>query len=84
MGVNLEDTIKNIFGFLERMYAHHLTNAEHADGDNEHLTQYRTYALRACLLCLVGTFIFVDKSVYQVDIVYLRYFIDFEWIHEYN
>lgn len=33
---------------------------------------------------LVGKSIFMDKSAYYVNMVYLRYFIDFERIHEYN
>lgn len=33
---------------------------------------------------LVDNSIFVDKSSYYVDVVYLRYFIDFKWVHEYN
>lgn len=34
--------------------------------------------MRAYLLYLVGTDIFVDKSTTYVDVVYLRYFEDFD------
>lgn len=40
--------------------------------------------MRAYLLYLVGTTIFVDKSVTYTIIVYLWYFKNFDWIHEYN
>lgn len=36
------------------------------------------------MLYLVGTFIFMDKSVTYTDVDYLWYFVDFEGIHEYN
>lgn len=42
------------------------------------------YVMRAYLLYLVGTTIFVDKSATYVDVFYLRYFEDFKQIHEYN
>lgn len=38
--------------------------------------------MKAYLLYLVGTVIFMDKIVTYVDIVYLRYFEDFEQIHD--
>ena len=40
--------------------------------------------LRSYLIYLIGTFIFVDKGLYHVDMVYLRYCLDFEQIHEYK
>lgn len=40
--------------------------------------------LRSYLIYLIGTFIFVDKGLYHVDMVYLRYCIDSEKIHEYK
>lgn len=46
--------------------------------------QHIMYAMRAYLLYLVGTTIFMDKSAIYVDVLYLRYFKDFKWIHEYS
>lgn len=46
--------------------------------------QHIAYAMRAYLLYLVGTAIFVDKSATYLDVLYLRYFEDIEQIHEYN
>lgn len=40
--------------------------------------------MKAYLLYLVDIVVFMDKSATPVDIVYLRYFDDFERIHEYN
>lgn len=40
--------------------------------------------MRAYLLYLVVTSIFMDKSATYVGVVYLRYFDDLEKIHEYN
>lgn len=91
LGVGLADALKEIeyirgvhdrFKFLESLYAHHLTAAMQAKGDDEHV-MYRK-ALRSYLTYLVGTSIFVDKSVDYVYMVYVRYFTDFEQIHEYN
>lgn len=42
------------------------------------------HAMRAYLLYLVDTAIFMNKSATYADVVYLRYFLDFERIHEYN
>lgn len=72
------------FRFLERLYIKQLHVAEKDVGDDEQVMQHRAYTLRAYMLYLVGTFIFVDKSVTYVDVVYLRYFADLEQIHEYN
>lgn len=40
--------------------------------------------MRAYMLYLVGTVIFVDKGVTYTDVINLRYLEDFERIHEYN
>ncbi|XP_050895966.1 protein MAINTENANCE OF MERISTEMS-like [Lathyrus oleraceus] len=45
---------------------------------------HKSHALRAYMLYLVGTVIFVDKSVTYIDVIYLCYLVDFERIHEYN
>lgn len=37
----------------------------------------RKYALKSYFLILVGTSIFVDKSATYVDVVYLKFFMDF-------
>lgn len=45
---------------------------------------HKVYEMRAYLLYLIDTAIFMDKSATYVDLVYLWYFEDFERIHEYN
>lgn len=40
--------------------------------------------MRAYLLYLIGTAIFMDKSATYTDVIYLWYFEDFELIDEYN
>lgn len=66
------------------MYAQQLHDAEQATCDDEHDTQHKTYAMRAYLLYLVGTPIFMEKSVTYVNVIYMRYLDDSEHIHEYN
>lgn len=44
----------------------------------------RKYALKSYFLILVGTSIFMDKSATYVDVVYLKFFMGLEQIHEYN
>lgn len=58
--------------------------SEQVDGDDEQVMRHRSYAFKTCLLHLVSTSIFVDKSFYYIDMVYLRYFTNLERIHEYN
>lgn len=94
LGADLGDALKEIedtwgcharFRFLERMYAQYLTTAYQVDNDDdEQVMQHRAYTLRAYMLYLVGTSIFVDKCAYCVNVVYLKYFANLERIHEYN
>lgn len=72
------------FQYLDEVYKQHVLNAEQTTGDVEQVTYHGVYTIRAYMLYLVGTTIFVDKSATYVDVVYLRYFDDFEGIHEYN
>ncbi|KAI5420544.1 hypothetical protein KIW84_044371 [Lathyrus oleraceus] len=72
------------FAFLEKLYIYHLLAEVEVDGDDTKALHHRACPLRSYLIYLVDTSIFVDKSVYYVEVVYLRYFIDFERIHEYN
>lgn len=59
------------FRFLEKVYTNELLRAKHTTGDDEHVIQHITYAMRAYLLYLIDTIIFVDKSVTYVDVIYL-------------
>lgn len=69
---------------MENVYTNELVRAEQVDGDKEKAGRHKAYAMRAYLLYLVDTTLFVDKSSTYVDVLYLRYFEDSEWIHEYN
>lgn len=59
------------FRFLDRLYAHQLIATKQADGDNKHVMQHITYALRTYLLNLVGISIIVDMGAYYTDMVVL-------------
>lgn len=72
------------FEFLERLYKYHMDVEVEVDDDDAHKIYHIICALRSYLLYLVGMSMFVDKSAYYVDVVYLRYFIDLGGIHEYN
>lgn len=72
------------FEYLKKIYTIELQRAQHDDNDDEQVVLHRLHALRAYPLYLVDTLIVVDKSSTYTDVVYLRYFVDFEWIHEYN
>ena len=72
------------FVYLKKVYEDAILSAQHVDGDDEQVVIHIPYALRAYLLYLVDTTIFMDKSATYTYIVYLRYFVDFERIHEYN
>ncbi|XP_050895905.1 uncharacterized protein LOC127102595 [Lathyrus oleraceus] len=72
------------FIYLKNVYENVFLSALQADGDDEQVALHRSHVLRAYLLYLVGTSIFVDKSVTYTDVVYLCYFVDFERIHEYK
>lgn len=69
------------FEFLKKVYTNEILRAQEARGDDEHVGLHRAYAMRAYLIYLVGTAIFVDKSATYIDVVYLWYFGDFERIH---
>lgn len=90
---DLEDALKELeetrwchtrFAFLENLYTYHPIAAVEADGDDALVMHHITCALRSYPMYLIGTSIFVDKIFYYVDVVYLKYIIDFEHIHEYN
>lgn len=72
------------FVYLKKVYEDAILSAQQADGDDEQVALHKSYALRAYLFYLVGTGIFVDKSPTYIYVVYLRYFVDFELIQEYN
>lgn len=69
---------------MEKLYATHLNEAVEAYGGDTQVLYHRVCALKLYLVYLVVTSIFVDKSAYYIDVVYLIYFIDIEWIHEYK
>lgn len=83
---DIDDTIVCYigFGFLEKLYKYHLDAKIEADGDDAHVIHRIVCALRLYLMFLVSTSIFMDKSVYYVDVVYLSYFIELERVHKYN
>ena len=70
--------------FMKKVYTYELQRAEQARGHNEKVKLHRAYDMRANLLYLAGTAIFMDKSATYTYVIYLRYFKDFERIHEYN
>lgn len=72
------------FKFLKKVYANELQRKQYAIGDDEQVGLRRTHAIRAYLLYLVGTMIFMDKSATYTDIICLWYFEHFERIHEYK
>lgn len=53
-------------------------------GANAYVSYPKVFALKTYFQILVDTVIFVDKSVIYVDIVYIKYFMDMEMIHQYN
>ncbi|XP_050890136.1 uncharacterized protein LOC127095499 [Lathyrus oleraceus] len=72
------------FEFLKMVYTNEILRADEARCNDEQVVLHRAYAMRAYLLYLVGTAIFMDNSVTYMDVIYLRYFENFERIHEYN
>ncbi|XP_058762405.1 protein MAIN-LIKE 1-like [Vicia villosa] len=72
------------YSYLKRVFTDEIRRAWEADGDLEQVTLHRRFAMRAYLLYLVGTQIFVDTSVTYTYIMYMRYFDDFETIHQWN
>lgn len=84
MGMNDTREFHARFVFLEELYINHMTVAIEVDGGDAQVLYHRACGLRSHPMYLVDTSIFMDKSAYYVDVVYLSYFIDFEQIHEYN
>lgn len=93
LGTNPKDSLEELkdtigcharFAFLKNLYIHHLVAVVGADGDDAHVMHHRACPLRSYLMYLVDTSIFIDKKAYYVNMVYLKYFIDFMRIHEYN
>lgn len=87
LGVDLKDAMRNFkntrgtharFEFLKNVYTYELLREEQAKGDDEQMGINRAYVMRAYMLYLVDTVIFVDQSATYMDVVYLRYFEDFE------
>lgn len=72
------------FEFLKKVYTYEILRADEARGDDEQVRLHRAYAMRAYMLYLIDTVMFVDKSVTYTYVVYLRYFEDFQRIHEDN
>lgn len=62
------------FSFLETLYSDHVKGAKGGDCDDERVQYHQYCTLRCYLLFLVSMFMFVDKSVTHVDVVYLKYF----------
>lgn len=65
------------FSFLDEVYKDHLVVVVESDSDDAHDLHHRARVLMSYLMYLVDTFIFMDKSVYYVNVVYLKYFIDY-------
>lgn len=72
------------FSFLVDLYERHLAAFLDANVDDTRVGHHRAWALRSYLVVLVCMSIFVYKSVTYVDVIHLRYFIDFERNHKYN
>lgn len=70
------------FSFLEKMYIYHLVVTVKANGDDAQVLHDR--CIQSYLMYLIGMSIFMDKNAYYIYMVYRRYFIDFNRIHEYN
>lgn len=62
-----------IFVYLKKVYEDALLSAQQADGNDEQVVLHILHALRAYLLYLVGTVIFLDKSATYTDVIYLCY-----------
>ncbi|XP_050891419.1 protein MAIN-LIKE 1-like [Lathyrus oleraceus] len=72
------------FEYLKQIYTDEIHRSHQATGDDEQVGLHGAYALRVYMLYLIDTTIFMDKSATCINIVYLRYFMGFEWNHEYN
>lgn len=65
-------------------YVDNLNATVDAATNDARVEYYRVCTLKSYVMILVGTCIFMDKSTTYVDIVYNKYFIDLERIHEFN
>lgn len=72
------------FSVLENIYKKHLQWALDDVGDDMQVEYRRHCVLRCYLLFLVDMLMFVNKIATYVDVVYLKYFIGLNAIHEYN
>ncbi|CAJ2659463.1 unnamed protein product [Trifolium pratense] len=75
------------FVYLKEIVEKHtpVVNKAEVDGDKDTFKRYKGYITRAYLLLLVGTTIFSNKTKNNVDLTYLKYFIDLDqaWIYDY-
>lgn len=53
-------------------------------GDDAKVSYQRKCALKTYFFILVGMGVFMDKGATYDDVVYLKYFVNMERIHEYN
>ncbi|XP_058784017.1 protein MAIN-LIKE 1-like [Vicia villosa] len=72
------------YNYLAVVFREEVQRAQDAHGDAEKVTMHKRYAMRACILYLVGTPIFMDTVATYTDIMYLRFFVDLETVHEWN
>ncbi|KAI5415224.1 hypothetical protein KIW84_040606, partial [Lathyrus oleraceus] len=66
------------FNYIKKIYTVELHRAHQALSDDEQVKFHKAHAMRAYILYLVDTSIFMDKSVTYTDVIYLQYFLDFE------
>ncbi|XP_058774386.1 protein MAIN-LIKE 1-like [Vicia villosa] len=74
------------FSNLKELYENHLVAAAESkqEGDRIFTEYHHGCALRCWFMFLVGSALFMDKSVTYADMTYLRYFIDLTTVHEWN
>lgn len=91
LGVDLGDAHKEMddtrrcharFLFLKEFYKYHLAGEVEVNDDDALVLHHREFTLRSYLMYFFDTSIFMDNSAYYIEVVSLRYFIDFEQIHE--
>ncbi|PNY16728.1 serine/threonine-protein phosphatase 7 long form-like protein [Trifolium pratense] len=73
------------FIYLKELIEKHtpVVNKAEVDGDKDFFDRYKRYITRAYLLLLVGTSIFSKKANNNVDLTYLKYFINLDQVHTY-